>query len=240
MIQFNLLPDVKLEYIKAQRTRRLMAASSLLVTVVAVALLVLLFGYGEVQKKHISDLNNDITHETSQLRGKKDISKILTVQNQLNSLTDLHAGKPAASRLFRYVNQVTPAQVSITNLNIDLAAQTIAITGSADTLSSVNQYVDTLKFTTYKTNEKDSEATPAFSNVVMSSFGLSDDAGTSKPASYTIVLSYDPVIFNITNDVTLTVPNRVTTRSEAPSTSDLFQAQPSSTSSTSSTTKGQR
>lgn len=223
MTQLNLLPDVKLEYIKAQRTRRLVISLSFLVTVLAVALLLVLLSVDLLQKKHLSDLNRDIRSESSQLQNKPNINKILTIQNQLESLTALHAGKPAAPRLFDYLNQLTPAQVDITDFNIDFTKQTISITGTADALSSVNKYVDTLKYTTY-TTDKNSTSTKAFSDVVLSSFGISATSNNGQPATYTLTLSYDKNIFDITQIVSLSVPNLIPTRLGVVQPTDLFTA----------------
>jgi Tfp pilus assembly protein PilN len=227
MIQLNLLPDVKLYYIKAQRQRRLVISISVLVTAGAIALLLLLLSVNGLQKKHLSDLTKDINKENSQLQHKSNITKILTVQDQLQSLTPLHDAKPAAARLFDNLNQVTPASVSITTFNIDFTQQTATITGTSDSLSNVNQYVDTLKFITYTTGDSNSKATPAFNNVVLSSFGLNTGAkDASQAASYTITLSYDKTIFDITQKVELTVPTATTTRSQVSQPSDLFKTTP--------------
>jgi hypothetical protein len=229
MIQLNLLPDVKLEYIKAQRARRLVLTVSVLVGAVAIALLALLLSVDGLQKKHLSDLNRDIGSESSKLQGEPQISKILTVQNQLGSLTALHAGKPAASRLFDYLNEVTPVQVSISDFSIDFTKQTSTITGTADALSSINKYVDTLKYTTYSGGSQSGNS-PAFSNVVLSSFGLnSGSKDNSQAANYTITLSYDKNVFDITQKITLTVPNPITTRNGLQQPTDLFKASSSST-----------
>jgi hypothetical protein len=224
MIQLNLLPDVKLEYIKAQRLRRLVLTVSVLVTAVAIVLLVLLLSVDVLQKKHLGDLNRNIASESSKLQGEPQINKILTVQNQLESLTALHAGKPAASRLFDYLNEVTPAQVSINNFSIDFTKQTSIITGTTDALSSINKYVDTLKYTTYSGGNKSGNS-PAFSNVVLSSFSLnSNSKDSSQAANYTVTLSYDKNIFDITQKTTLTVPNLITTRNGLQQPTDLFKA----------------
>jgi hypothetical protein len=235
MIQFNLLPDVKMEYIKAQRAQRLVWVTAIMATSASVTLLVLLLGLNGLQKKHMSDLSKDIGHRSSQLKGSKDIGKILTVQNQLESLTSLHEAKPAMTRLFDYLNQVTPANISINNFTVDLTAQTAVITGGADSLSSINQYVDSLKFTSYKAD--DGSGAAAFGNIVLTSWGLnSTQSQSQKAASYTISLNYDPKIFDITTPVKLTVPKQTTTRSEVNTPPDLFQAVPvSSTASGSST-----
>ena len=228
MIELNLLPDVKLEFIKAQRSRRLVLIVSVMVSVLSIALLAGLLSVDALQKKHLSDLSRNITSESSKLQNEPQINKILTVQNQLESLTALHAGKPAASRLFDYLNQVTPAAVSITSLNVDFTQQTATITGTSDALSTVNKYVDTLKFTTYTTKDNPT-ATKAFSNIVLSSFGINTSTTDStQAATYTITLSYDKTIFDITQDVTLTVPSLVTTRVQLAQPTDLFKSSPSS------------
>lgn len=235
MIQLNLLPDVKLEYVRAQRSRRLVLSVSVLVTAIAIALLVVLLLVDVAQKKHLSDLSHDITSESSTLQKEPQITKILTVQNQLESLTSLHAAKPAASRLFNnYLNQVTPAAVHITSFDIDYVKQSVVITGTADALSSVNKYVDTLKFTTFAmggdTNTASTSNTKAFSNVVLNTFGLTTGTqDASQAASYTIGLSYDKAIFDITQNVNLSVPNLVTTRLAIDQPSDLFKAAPVTT-----------
>lgn len=230
-MQLNLLPAVKMEYIKAQRSRRLVLSVSVMVTVAAVVLLLLLLSVSGLQKKHLSDLNKDIAQESQQLKAKPQIDKMLTVQNQLNALTQLHSQEPAASRIFTYLNQVTPSNVSITDFNIDFTQQTATITGTSANLANVNQYIDTLKHATFATKDNNSPQA-AFSNVVLSSFSLNTDSsgGANQAANYTITLSYDPTIFDNTQNVNLTVPKLTTTRltssDQGQATTDLFQAAP--------------
>ncbi|HEY1063867.1 MAG TPA: hypothetical protein VGE30_01055, partial [Candidatus Saccharimonadales bacterium] len=109
MIQFNLLPDVKLEYMKAERTKRMVIAISTVVTIVSIAILVVLLLVVLVfQKKYMSDLSSDITGYSNDLKATPDLDKILTVQNQLDSLTGLHEKKPDTTRVFTYIEEVTP------------------------------------------------------------------------------------------------------------------------------------
>jgi Tfp pilus assembly protein PilN len=212
MIQFNLLPDVKLEYLKAQRQRRTVAFISMIVTAASVALLVLMFLAGQVQKGKLADLTKNVANKSLSLQNKNHLNQALTVQNQLNSLTGLHDSKPAADRLFPYLNKLTPLNADISILDIDFTAHTVTLKGTADALSTVNKYVDTLKFTTYKVGK---ETKPAFSNVVLSLFDLNKlEASNKHPANYTINFSYDEAIFNITNNFELTVPELTSTRSQ--------------------------
>lgn len=201
MVQFNLLPDVKLQYVKARRTKYLMTFVALVVGGVSIAVLLFsLFFVHVVQSKSLSDLNADIKDYSTQLKNVDNLSQILTVQNQLNTLTELHQKKPVASRLFGYLAQVTPSQVSLTKLSVDFTANTMAISGKAPTLDAVGIYTDTLKGTKYTTDDGKTTKN-AFSDVVLSNFGRDD-----KGATFTITLTFDPVLFDSTQPVKLIVP----------------------------------
>jgi hypothetical protein len=225
MIQFNLLPDIKLAYIKAQRQRRLVVSISLLICIASVLLLALLLSVDGLQHKHLNDLKRDIDRESKALSSEPNINTILTVQHQLASLPDLDDQKPVVERLFDYMNQVTPAQVSINDLQVDFTSQNFNITGTADAISSITQYVNTLKLTTYVTSSNKTPQ-PAFTNVVLTSFGLnSTGQDRSQAASYQITLNADPTIFDATEQVHLTVPT-VVTRAQLPNPTDLFKSTP--------------
>ena len=222
MIQFNLLPDVKLEFIKARRTQRRVLTAAVATAAVSIGILVLLFtAVNVLQKKHLRDLNGDIQSYSNQLSEVKDLGKILTVQNQLGSLTGLHDQKPVTSRLYSFIGNLTPATATISRIEADFDAHTLVISGSTDSLSTVNKFADTLKFTTYKTADEASEGN-AFSNVVLSSFSSNDQG-----FMYQLNLNFEPAIFSSASDVTLTVPNIVSTRSETEKPNEIFQESPS-------------
>lgn len=206
MIQFNLLPDVKQQYVKARQLKRLVVLVSFAVSGVSLfVLILLLLTVDVVQKKSLHDLNANIMSKSSQLQKVPDLDKILTVQNQLTTLTGLHDSKPVSSRLFGYMAQVTPNTVTISKLTIDYSANTLSISGEAPSLDLVNTYTDTLKNTTYTTDAPGSQAVNAFSQVVLSTFGRD-----SKGATYNINLNFDPLIFNSANNVKLAVPSGTT------------------------------
>lgn len=219
MVQFNLLPDIKIQYLKARRHKHLVLLASTVTIIVSVAAMaVLLSIVFVVQKKSIRDLSGDINVASNELKNTQDLTKMLTVQNQLKALPGLHDAKPVASRLFGYLNQSTPVAASISRLNVDYTLMTMTLSGSADKLETVNTFVDTLKFTTYHTVNAPKEEKAAFSSVVLSAFGRD-----SKGATYTITFSFDPAIFSESEEVTLTVPNKITTRSQTEQPSALFK-----------------
>jgi Tfp pilus assembly protein PilN len=242
MIQFNLLPDVKLQYVKARRTRRTVMMGSILIAGAFLALFIMLFVVvNVVQKQHLSNLDGDISKSKNDLKAKPELAKILTIQNQLHSLPDLHKQNPVASRILGYVQQVTPQNVNISALTVDFSEQTIKIDGSTDSLATVNTFVDTLKFTNYTIVTADQAAadqeasktpetpTLAFSDIVLANFAITTGSvkDKNKTASYSITLKYDSVIFNSDNNIKLQIAQKITTRSETEKPSAVFQTKSS-------------
>lgn len=218
MIQFNLLPDVKKEYIKAKRTKRLIFSLSTISAISAVVVVLLLFSVVQfAQKKSINDLTKDIESGIADIESIDNLNKILTIQNQLDSLPGLHAQKPESSRVLTYLSQVTPADVNIGSMQIRFETNSITIEGTAPSIASINRYTDTLKFAKYTERDKnttssaetsiDSEAAAAFSDV------RTELSRNEETASYTITAVFEPVLFDNTKTVTLIIPNTVTTRS---------------------------
>lgn len=218
MIQFNLLPKVKLDYVKARRNKRMTVVVATLIGGAALGILLLLFMIVQVfQEKRINDLSKDIETESSKLQSVTDLDKVLTIQNQLNSLTSLHDKKPVASRLTTYIQQITPEKVSIATLGVDFDLNAVSITGSADTIKTINQFVDTLKFTSYKSADKEALA---FTSVVLTGFSKNE---TTK-ATYQINFNYDPAIFSSASGVKLVIPpGKITTRSITEKPESIFQ-----------------
>ena len=226
MIQFNLLPDVKLEFVKARKAKHMVMSISVIVSIVAIFILLISFFFvNGVQKKSIRDLNGDIAKYTTKVKNTPNLNKILTIQNQINSLPNLEAQKPATQFLFKYLAQITPNPVTISQLSLSLSTNALAISGEAPTLAIVDQFVDTLKFSTY-TIGNSTHTTDAFSNVVLLSFGLPAPNSGAISAGYTIDANFDPVIFNTDDGATVNVPNITSTRSETDQPPPLFDQPP--------------
>ena len=234
MIQFNLLPDVKLEYIKATYRRRIITFFSVAIAAFFIAIFVLMFLFVRVnQTRHISSLDKDIETNLATLRENPDLDKVLTVQNQLNSLPNLHEGKNMSSRMFDYLSQITPNNVAVSNVDVEFEAKTISIKGTADELSTVNRFVDTIKFTEFAIKDVDQAKEKAFSSVVLQQFSINDTAGSDDngAVSYEISFNFNEQIFAntatdgdpVANNVELSIPSIITTRSETQKPDRLFE-----------------
>ncbi len=217
MIQLNLLPDIKLDYIKTKRTKRMVTLTAGGLAAISLGLLIVMFVVVNVlQKQHINNLTQDIAANSQTLQSTPDLNKILTIQNQLNALPELHSQKPETTRLFGFLKQVVPNNVSISQLDLDVASNALVFTGTAPDIQDVNTFVDTLKFTTYTV--EGAEAKKAFPEVVLTSF-----ARNEKNTSYQISAKFDPAIFNNAQKVDLIVPKTVTTRSQTEKPAALFE-----------------
>lgn len=215
MIQFNLLPQVKIEHIRTQKIKRLVMVAAVACIGVSAGILMLFFSYATVQKRHISNLDKDIAAMKAELESNSELAGILSVQGQLNSLPALYDGRPAVERIPVFIDQMTPVDVGLGRLSIDFSLSTIELSGTASSLSAVNAYVDTLKLAKFTIGD-DSQSETAFTGVVLSQFGRDENE-----ASFTITLNFNPAIFDSTQDVKLTVSAPVTTRDQS-NPSDLF------------------
>ena len=211
MLQFNLLPDVKKEYVKTKRTKRLIMSVSFLVSAVSIGIVLVLFSVVQVaQKQHISDLSEDIKAAERKIQAIEDIDKMLTVQNQLSLLPDLHKQKPETSRLFDYVRFLSPEQVKVSRLNFDASSESLVFQGTADSLATVNKFVDNIKAARYRIDSADEDDV----QVPFTQVGT-ELTGDNELASFKIEMAFDPMIFDNSQDVIMVLKDQTITTKQA-------------------------
>lgn len=220
MIQINLLPDVKLEYLRIRRQRNLVTMACFVVSGLSILIFVsFILTTLVIQKSTIKSTQKSIDKNLSSLKSIDDLEKILTIQNQITTLDTLHADKPLVSRLFTYsgtdkvygyLSLLVPSTIRISTYQLSTSSDkpTMSFKGTADRVDEINQFVDTLKFTDFKETGSD-KTSRVFSSVVLESYSVG-----SKNVAYTISLVYDPLIFSSENSYELLVPtDKQTTRS---------------------------
>lgn len=218
MIQINLIPDIKAEYLKAQRLRHSVLVIAGGIIVGSVLLLVMLSSYAfGVQNFRLNSLQSSINENTQQIKSNQDLDKILTIQNQMIQLTPLHDSKPVAARMFDFIQKTTPNNVQFDNYRVGFDGSTVEINGSAESVVKINEFVDTLKFTEVQTFDSAADSTFAFSNVVLESFGSGENS------NFRITFNFNPILYNSSQEnVVLVVPKITTTRSQTEQPSTLF------------------
>lgn len=231
MIQLNLLPDLKKEYIKAQKAKALVIAVSIFVTLGAFALSALLFVYVTfIQQFQVSLATGDINKKLQDLKNIPDVNKYLTVQNQLASLPALHDGEGMYSRLYDFLSVLNPSapnNISLSDLKLLTADNSIIFTGTTASFQSLNVFADTLKnaTVTYKVGGQGNAVTnKMFNQALVQNAGIVRNNGQTV-VGFTIKTTYQASLFDVRNtEMTAKVPNITTTPSVTQSPNPLFNS----------------
>jgi hypothetical protein len=202
MIEINLIPDVKQELLNANRVRTYVMSGAVITGIVAVAIVVLMALYlFTVQGIRSNLTDSSITEKSKQLNGIADLSNMLTIQNQLSRLSEMHASKNIDSRIFDLLTAVNPAppnQVAVSSAKIDAETKTVTIEGQA-----VNGYeaAESLKKTilstsvTYRDESNKTVTTPLTEDVSTSEMSYGEDATGKKVLRFTMSFTYADVFF---------------------------------------------
>lgn len=232
MIELNLLPDIKKEFLKAQRTRNTVISGAIIISIVAGAIVVLLATtvYGG-QSLLIKNLNDEISKNHKTLASKQEINKYLAIQSQLKSVDDAAKTRSSYARLFDYLQQLNPAtpfNVTLFDLNLAKDTSTITMSGSANNFEAVNNFRATLeraKFSYTLENDQKQEVN-LFTNVTNNAPSLSTvDGKVIALFDFTVTFSaeaFDPSI----EKYEVIVPKLVTSDGDRNAPKELFGEAP--------------
>ena len=220
MIEINLVPDVKQELIKAQRIRSTVIAASLLIGSISVAVVALLVMYiFTVQAVRGGLVDNAIKQGSDKLASVEDLSKVLTIQNQLTKISDLNSNKNIYSRIFDLLSSIippSPNDVQISNLKIDSTTDLITIEGQAsNSYAAVEVFKKTIegaKVRYIDSNNKAQEVTLA-SSISTSDTSYGEDSSGIKVLRFTISFVYAPELFSLASknaSVVITIKGNAT------------------------------
>lgn len=137
MIEINLIPDVKQELLRAQRTRSAVISISIFTSFIALGVVVLLLGYMYgVQWARGAYLDTQITDKGKELTKVDDLSQILTIQNQLATITKLNDSKNMSSRIFEVISAVTPPESNAVSFSQITVTPTVKSSKTSKTTST--------------------------------------------------------------------------------------------------------
>lgn len=206
MIEINLVPDVKQELIRAQRMRVRVITYSIITGIVAVGVVVALsvyvfgvqFGIGAYQ-------DGQITSKYDKLSQTKDLSQILTIQNQLSQVTTLHQASPVTSRIFDMISSISPPasdpnNVTISNLSVDTTAKSIDLQGQTSGYPALETFQKTLKAAElrYTGANGQSQEDPIASGINLSNVAYGKGADGSLKLNFEIQFTYADALFDST------------------------------------------
>lgn len=229
IIGLNLLPDVKKEFLKAQRTRNTVISLSILTMFVAGGLTVFLALFVYVaQTTAMNVVKGDIETKQKTLQDKPEIAKYLTIQNQLAALKMLHGAdyKIVYSRLLDYLPQLNPAvpnNVQLGSARITKNGTLITIQGTTQDFHALDTFKNTLEQAKLKYPDGDTtKEVVLFSQVTLKSAALTQsDAGSG--VTFEFDLTYTPDIFNpAVTSYQLVIPKLTISDAQTNAPSELF------------------
>lgn len=198
MIEINLVPDVKQELIKAQRSRNNVITLTILIGIISLALVVALAFYVfGVQAIRDNLLDSSINKNISELKKVDDLSKTLTVQNQLTKLSDLNKSKRITSRVFDLLNSVIPPapnDVLISSFSLNTDDGVIRVEGQAvNSYSAVEIFKKTLEGAKLRYKAKGvNKEVDLVSSVSISETSYGQDATGNRVLRFIMSFVYDP------------------------------------------------
>ncbi len=200
MIEINLIPDVKQELLKAQRSRALVVSGSIVVSIVAIGVVIALVVYVFAVQSVRSSIADDIIKEKGdELAQVEDLSKILTIQNQLSIIPELNANKSVSSRLFDVLAAVIPPapnSVALSQATVDVESSTIGLEGQTRAYDSMEVFKKTLgsAIIVYTVDGTEKQVNLA-SNISTTNISYGEDASGTKVVRFTISFVYSKDLF---------------------------------------------
>lgn len=201
MIEINLIPAVKQELIKVQRIRATVISFSILIGLAAVAVVTLLALYVfAVQTVRGVVADEAIKKGGQQLAGVEDLSKTLTIQNQLTKISGEHSDKKIDSRIFDVLLAIIPPvpnDIQISDLAVDSTAGTITMQGqAANSYAAAEIFRKTIEGAKVKyTSDTGDQAVALASNVSTGDTSYGEDASGAKVLRFTLSFTYAKELF---------------------------------------------
>jgi hypothetical protein len=232
MIELNLLPDVKKEFLKAQRTRNNVISGAIILTIAAAVITAILASTVYIGQNAVIALQTkSVKEKNDKLKSQPEIEKYLTVQNQLKNIDTLHNGKYLYSRALTYLqalNPSTPNNVVLSSVSLKKEDKSLELEGSVRNFEALTIFKTTLQTAKLKyqtANSSDQQETVLFNTVTLADAGIRSSDKTSV-VNFRMLLTYPEAIFlTSTKNGKIEVPNEVTSDGDRNAPKELFGAQ---------------
>ena len=207
MISLNLLPDVKKEYLKTQRLKHTIIALSVAVAVLAAIFLAITGSILLAQTANKNGIRADIKKNYDIIVSEKDgdtarINRLLTIQEDIDSINSISSDSPVISRVFDFLKQVNasePNNAEIDRIVITASGKNVSATinGVVSSFAALDTYKESLKTAKFVSAENPSqeEAELLFDDVKVISSSFSSQRNR---VSFRVTLEFNSEAFSLT------------------------------------------
>lgn len=201
MIEINLLPDVKQEFIRAQRLRNTVISISILVGLAAVGIVLLLGSFLGTQVIRDKLAGDAIDKEFKKLSEVDDISKIVTIKNRLAKISDINQNRSISSRIFDVLTAINPQEpndVKMSSVTYDPEDRTISVEGSAKNgYAATDVFKKTILNTKFEyVDGEKTETVPLTSDVTISNTSYGEDNTGARVLRFSLSFKYYKDLFS--------------------------------------------
>ena len=133
--EINLVPEVKMKMIKAQKLRNLVLFICIMVSVISAGAVLILFGIKSGQDIAMANQDKRLGVMSAKLMGYDELEDLVTIQAQLARLSDISENKTVLSRVFGALGAMTSQgedYVKLSELRVDLDAYSLRMEGQTD------------------------------------------------------------------------------------------------------------
>lgn len=205
MIEINLIPDVKQELIRAQRARAAVVSFSILTSIIAGAVVVVLALYvfgGQTIRSSMAD--SSIDDKGKKLMAVDDLSQMLTLQNQLGTISNLNDVKKMDSRVFDALAAVIPPepnQARISQLSIDAENSTITLEGQTRSFDSMEIFKKTIGAAVIEyMQDGEKQQVALASDISISDTSYGEDSDGNRTFRFVLSFTYPDELFSSSID----------------------------------------
>lgn len=204
MIQINLIPEFKVAIIKARAVRFKVIAVSIAACIISIStvLVFVIYTYG-VQALSENNISDQLKLEQTKIESVKDLTQLLTIQNQLSTIPKIHNSMSINSRIFEILTGIqknTGNELVYSSVNVDSKNSTISLAGQVPSYSSYEIFLKSIKNlqVQYKTSANTESQTKPFANnlnIGQASYGINAFGNAS--LSFSIGFQYPIEIFAV-------------------------------------------
>lgn len=201
MIEINLVPDVKQELIKARQARSAVVSGAIISMIIAVAVVALLATYvygGQNLRGAIAD--KAIKDGSTKLASVDDLSKVLTIQNQLTKINALNDDKKIDSRVFDLLQAIIPPepnQVQISSFIVDAATSTIRLEGQTAQYPGLEAFKKTIDAAYIRYQEDGAQKDVRLAkDISLADISYGEDSTGTKVLRFTLSFGYATELFS--------------------------------------------
>jgi len=196
MIEINLIPDVKQELIRARRARSAVVSGAIIASVISVAVVAVLAIYVyAVQTVRQVVADDAIKSGSSKLASVEDLSKMLTIQNQLTKMSALNDKKSIDSRVFDLLSAVIPPapnSVKLSKASVNATDKTLILEGQTPTYPALETFKKTIDvaYVQYNNSDGKQQRVVLAKNVSISNISYGEDETGAKVVRFTVTFDY--------------------------------------------------